>query len=485
MSEKNDELYLEELTPLDLREIHTVGELVDAMRFCSFGARMLGETAATLTQKIRAHNPPLLIYDYERKGLLSALLKNMENNGWFSEMMFSDEFAKKNPSTDCVVVVGDFNPRYAKHFSTAPKTIFINESRRTNPQQIRDGYFPDAVFCDPNFIMPVLAATLHERMNGYPATISKFFKELSRYDGIAPRIIDGAETLRCMIADPDCTVFLTMSGAMTIAKMGLLICDIIDEGWVQAVSTTGALMAHGLTESIGLKHYKYDPAFSDAFLAERKLNRVTDTLEPESNLDRVEEIVANVLERWSPDTPISSFLLNARIGAYLAKHFPEERGILKSAYERNVPVFIPAFSDSEIGNDTYIHFLKRVECGLRPLCYDHEQDTSRLIRIATKAKKTGIFTIGGGVPRNWIQNVFPLIEIINDRTGRNYPMRKLSYGCRINPDPMDLGHLSGCTYSEGMSWRKMDTHGQFSHIPTDATLVLPFLIKYLLEQEIG
>jgi deoxyhypusine synthase len=112
---------------------------------------------------------------------------------------------------------------------------------------------------------------------------------------------------------------------------------------------------------------------------------------------------------------------------------------------------------------------------------DLEQDSRELIRIVTEAKRFGIFTIGGGVPRNNVQNVAPLIEIINERLGATLPPRRFTYGIRICPDRPHFGHLSGCTYSENESWRKAVKNGVYAEIQADATQVWPFLVKYVME----
>jgi deoxyhypusine synthase len=296
-------------------------------------------------------------------------------------------------------------------------------------------------------------------------------------------VVSGAETLREMVSDPDCAVFLSLSGAMTIAKMAFVICDMIDFGMVQAVSSTGALMAHGLIEGVGLRHYKHNPAHSDILLAERKLNRVTDTLEPEENFSHIEKIVDAVLWTFDSNAPISPSQFHAAVGRYLAEHYPDERGILKSAGLKGVPVLCPAFVDSEIGNDLFVHNERRRERGLPPLIVWPELDSALLVRMMTEAPKAGIFSIGGGVPRNNTQNVAPLIEIANERLGLDRPPRMFSYGCRIAPDAMHYGHLSGCTYSENGSWRKMDLErGRFAEIRADATQVWPFLVRYVMER---
>jgi deoxyhypusine synthase len=351
------------------------------------------------------------------------------------------------------------------------------------PGQVRDGFFPDAVFADPRYVMPVIFAALNEWLNGERSATTSFVAGLARYGGLASQVAQGAKALQVMVNDRECVRFLTVSGAMTVGKMDLIIADMIELGLVQAISSTGALMAHGLVSSIGLKHYKYNPKCDDTELARRKLNRVTDTLEPETNLDTVEEVVGKVIEKVDGREMLSPTVLNKLIGKYLAENYPRERGILKSAYLHGVPVFVPAFVDSELGNDIYIHNLKRRRRGKKPILMDLEQDSKELIRLVTGSKRFGIFSIGGGVPRNNVQNVAPLIEIINQRLGPTFPNRRFSYGVRICPDKPHFGHLSGCTYSENESWRKADKNGIYAEVLADATQVWPFLVKYVMEKK--
>lgn len=111
-----------------------------------------------------------------------------------------------------------------------------------------------------------------------------------------------------------------------------------------------------------------------------------------------------------------------------------------------------------------------------------ELDSQCLLDMAVRAKRAGIFTLGGGVPRNNTQNVAPLINIMNVRIpDLDLSPSQFFYGVKIAPDKMYYGHLGGCTYSEGMSWRKMDPNGQFSEVHGDATQVFPFLVKYVME----
>lgn len=476
------ELKFEELKSLDLQKCATVGDIVDSMRYCAFGARMLGEVARSIHAMVTAKKKPVLIYSGLENSPLGRLLRKFVANHWCDRMMIPSEYAGQKKQGENAIVVGAFSERNAEAIYKKPaRAIFINPFDMARPGQIRDGYFPDAVFADPRFVMPVLYRSLDEWINGQRTSVASLISDLASYGGVAAQVAKGADALNTMACDKQCLRFLTISGAMTVGKMDLVICDMIESGLTHAISSTGALMAHGLVSSIGLKHYKYNPAYNDTELARRKLNRVTDTLEPETNLDTVEEVIGKVINQLNGSRPISPTILNKLIGKYLAENYPNERGILKSAYLFGVPVFVPAFVDSELGNDLYIHNIKRKRRGKKSILVDLESDSKELVKLVTATKRFGIFTIGGGVPRNNVQNVAPLIEIVNERMGTNLPPRRFTYGIRICPDRPHFGHLSGCTYSENESWRKAAKNGVYAEIQADATQVWPFLVKYVLD----
>jgi deoxyhypusine synthase len=485
MSRSVKTLQFEELRSLDLRKCDSVGDIVDGMRYCAFGARMLGEVAHTMREMVSAGERPLILYDGVEDSPLALLLKEFVAKRWCQRIVRPAAYAKRKGNGENVVVVGAFSERNAEAIYEKPKrTLFINPFDMARPGQMRDGFFPDAVFADPRFVMPVIFAALGEWLEGERSTATSFLTGLSSYGGLAAQAARGAKALQAMMNDRECLRFLTVSGAMTVGKMDLIISDMIEMDLIDAVSCTGALMAHGLVSSIGLKHYKYNPKYDDTELARRKLNRVTDTLEPESNLDTVEEVLGKVIEQIDGKEMLSPTVLNKLIGKYLAENYPNDRGILKSAYLKNVPVFVPAFVDSELGNDIYIHNLKRRRRGEKPILMDLERDSEVLIRLVTGSRRFGIFSIGGGVPRNNVQNVAPLIEIINERLGPTHPNRRFSYGVRICPDKPHFGHLSGCTYSENESWRKAEKNGIYAEMLADATQVWPFLIKYVMEKRV-
>jgi deoxyhypusine synthase len=294
----------------------------------------------------------------------------------------------------------------------------------------------------------------------------------------------GADVLEAMARDKDCFVVMTLAGAMTVAKQGLIVTDLIDHGVVKAIISTGALMAHGLVEAAGRSHFRYDPKMDDIELYEAGYNRVYDTLEPETNLDFVETIVARILKNWDHTEVLCSHKLNREIGRYLSEHV-KERGILKSAYEKNVPVFVPAFSDSEIGLDVALHNRMRRKNNIPPLRFDPFEDLEYYAETLLRQERLGILTIGGGVPRNWAQQFGPFIELRHRRGGEDLPLKRFHYGVRICPEPVNWGGLSGCTYSEAVSWGKFvppEEGGRFAEVLLDATVGLPLIAGAVLER---
>ena len=296
---------------------------------------------------------------------------------------------------------------------------------------------------------------------------------------------EAADVLEAMATDDDCFVVMTLAGAMTVAKQGLIITELIDRGIVNAIVSTGALMAHGLVEATGRAHFRVDPHFSDEELYEQGYNRVYDTLEPEQNLDDVEEVLGEVLDAWDHNEVMCSYKLNHAVGAHLVKHAPGQRGILKSAYEKGVPVFVPAFSDSELGLDTALNNRIRESTGRHKIRFDPFEDLEHFAATLLRQKKLGIFTIGGGVPRNWSQQFGPFIELRHRRLGENVPLKRYHYGLRICPEPVYWGGLSGSPYSEAISWGKFvppAEGGKFGEVFVDATVGLPIIVAAVLER---
>jgi len=299
------------------------------------------------------------------------------------------------------------------------------------------------------------------------------------------QIGDAADVLEAMARDKDCFVVMTLSGALTVGKMGLVFCDLVESGVVKAIVSTGALMAHGLVEATGRSHFRYDPRMDDKALFEAGYNRVYDSLEPELNLDHVEEVMQRLLNEWKAEEVVCSWKIHRRIGEYLHKNFADRRGILKSAFEHNVPVFVPAFSDSELGIDFALHKIARRRDNRPVLAFDPFEDFEKFAGIMLETKRMGIFTVGGGVPRNWSQQFGVYAELLARRGYKDLPLKRYNYGVRICPEPVSWGGLSGSTYTEAVSWGKFvprEEGGQFAEVFDDATVALPLIVGAVLER---
>ncbi len=315
-------------------------------------------------------------------------------------------------------------------------------------------------------------------------TIDDLVRAMGQTAYTARQIGDAADVLEAMARDRDCKVVLTLSGALTVGKMGLVICDLIESGIVKVIVSTGALLAHGLVEATGRSHFRYDHRMDDNQLFWAGYNRVYDSLEPEVNLDHVEETVEKVLDRWEAKENVSSWKLNYRLGELLHRS-GGGRGILKSAFEKNVPVYVPSFTDSELGLDMGLHNLVRRKEGQSPLTADAMEDLEHFAETMKSARRWGILTVGGGVPRNWAQQVGVYIELRTRRGLEKLDLKRYHYGVRICPEPVNWGGLSGSTYSEAVSWGKFvpeEEGGRFAEVLEDATVALPLIVGAVLQR---
>jgi len=315
-------------------------------------------------------------------------------------------------------------------------------------------------------------------------TIDDLVRAMGQTAFTGRQIGDAADILETMARDQDCFVVMTLSGAMTVAKMGLIFCDLVESGIVNAIVSTGALMAHGLVEATGRSHFRYNPEMDDSELFAAGYNRVYDSLEPEVNLDAVEEVMQHILRNWDANETLCSWKLNRRIGEHLSQR-GKDRGILKSCFEHDVPVFVPAFTDSELGIDVALHQRLRKRNGRPLLRFDPYEDFEHYAQTMLATKRMGLFTIGGGVPRNWAQQFGVYAELLARRGYEKLPLKRYNYGVRICPEPVHWGGLSGSTYTEAVSWGKFvppEEGGRFAEVLDDATVALPLVAGAVLQR---
>lgn len=284
--------------------------------------------------------------------------------------------------------------------------------------------------------------------------------------------------LQEVMSRPSCDLILTISGALSVAQLGTIFGSLIEKGIVKCVITTGALVTHCFVEEVGLHHYVAPERIPDDILLKRKLNRIYDSLEPESNLETLEQQTRKALSSFPPNGGMGSYELIRNLSAALFDS-REPKGLLGAALRKKVDVFVPALIDSELGLYVF-HYLsdKHKENTL----YDPIRDLKRYAEWMSGRNEVAFLTLGGGVPRNWGQQMIPYLRSVQG-TDRGKKKPSVFAGVRICPDTVQLGHLSGSTYSEGVSWGKFNTatKDRLVEVFADATVVFPFLAKAMLE----
>lgn len=304
-----------------------------------------------------------------------------------------------------------------------------------------------------------------------------------------------ADVLELMFSEEGAFVVLTISGAMTVGQMGPVFAELIRTGRVQAVVGTGALLTHDVVETMGFPHFEAPP-WSDEEAREAGVCRVFDSAELESSLEVFGQFVDDHWEALLPaltdGVPRGSTDFCRRVGELLLRHYPGRTGIMAACAEQGIPLYIPAFTDCEMALNLQFRMIRRSGAVTDPLTSAPVVPFNGFVDLLdytrrVEAHRDGqlcMFTVGGGVPRNWAQQVAPALDTMH-MNGVDVRVPVFSRAVRICPDPPDWGHLSGCTYAEGVSWAKFASEakgGRYAEVMADATLVLPLLVKGVLER---
>ncbi len=281
----------------------------------------------------------------------------------------------------------------------------------------------------------------------------------------------GLDILEKMVSNPNCFKVLTLAGAMVPAGMGEIICAMIEHKIIDAIVSTGANITHDLVDAVtNIGHYVGSSKVNDEELFNFRINRIYDVFLPEENYQATENMLLTIIKDTFNDKEIScppSIFLK-KIGEKI-----KNRCILSLASKYNVPIFVPAFSDSELALDLLVYSIKE---GYK-FNFDILEDIKIFAELIKKADKAGTIIIGGGVPRNWAQQVYPLLDQMEKMETIGY-----NYSVRIHTATEYDGGLSGCTISESKSWGKYSLDADHVSIWCDATIALPILITGLFQR---
>lgn len=299
--------------------------------------------------------------------------------------------------------------------------------------------------------------------------LSKYVEALKGVAFQARNLQRGAEIVEKMVADPDAAVILCLAGSIVSAGMKQVIVDLIDHGMVDAVVSTGAnIVDQDFFEALGFKHYIGTPAVDDNLMRDLHIDRIYDTFIDEDELRVCDETVGKLCDELEP-RPYSSRAFLREMGRTLeglGKNIPS---IVHSAYRKDVPIFCPAFSDCSAGFGLVMHQVRRPE---RHVSIDAAADFRELTELKIAAGESGLFMIGGGVPKNFAQDVVVAADLL----GKEVPMHK--YAVQITVADERDGGLSGSTLREASSWGKVSTSSE-QMIYAEATLALPLIASYV------
>lgn len=267
-----------------------------------------------------------------------------------------------------------------------------------------------------------------------------------------------------MLEDRDCIIILTLAGSLFSAGLKHVVADMIDHNMVDVIVSTGAIMVdQDFFEALGYKHYIGSPFADDIVLRDLHVDRIYDTYVDEDELRVCDMTVARIADALHP-RPYSSREFIHAMGSYLEKEgLKTAKSVIYSAYKRGVPIFVPAFSDCSAGFGLVYHQWNKKN---GHVTIDSVQDFRELTQIKIAAKDTGIIIVGGGVPKNFTQD----IVVATDVLGEEKPMHK--YAIQLTVADERDGGLSGSTLKEACSWGKVDLEYE-QMVFGEATIVFP------------
>lgn len=281
-----------------------------------------------------------------------------------------------------------------------------------------------------------------------------------------------AEIYQQMINDSSCGIILCLAGSLVSAGMKKIIIDLLNCRMVDAIVSTGAnIVDQDFFEGLGFHHYQGSPMLDDEQLQKLAIDRIYDTLIDEDHLRICDHTIRDIANTLSP-RPYSSREFISIMGEYLHQHHPDAESIVLTAYKQEVPIFVPAFSDCSAGFGLVMH---QVENPDHHVSIDSVKDFRELTQLKMNCRETGLLMLGGGVPKNFAQDIVVAAELL----GKEAPLHK--YAIQITVADERDGALSGSTLREACSWGKVAiVHEQM--VFCEATIALPLIAGYAYHQ---
>lgn len=306
----------------------------------------------------------------------------------------------------------------------------------------------------------------HIDITGFNAT--GLIESMSRMSFSARELAAASMIFDHMVSDQSCTIVLALAGSTSAGGCMAVYSDMIRYNMVDVVVATGAsIVDMDFFEAIGFRHYRGSLEIDDGILRDAYVDRIYDTFIDEEQLQECDGTVKEIADRL-PAGAYSSREFIKEMGRRLVSSAKKKNSLVQLAYENKVPVFCPAFSDSSAGFGLVKH---QTERPASHVSIDSVKDFRELTEIKIRAANTGLLIIGGGVPKNFIQDVVICAEVL----GKDVPMHK--YAVQITVADSRDGACSSSTLKEARSWGKVD-YGNEQMVFCEGTIAVPILASY-------
>ena len=293
----------------------------------------------------------------------------------------------------------------------------------------------------------------------------KIISSMKKMSFVSRETANASEIYNEMLKDKDCTIFLTLAGSTSAAGCMHIYRDMVKYNMVDAIVATGAsIIDMDFFEALGFKHYQGSQYQNDNELRNNYIDRIYDTYIDEEELQMCDKIIGEIADKLQPKAYTSREFIK-EIGKYLKSNAKKKGSLIETAYDNNVPIFCPAFTDSSAGFGLVMHQERNPN---NHITIDSIKEFRELTEIKIKSKGSGLFMIGGGVPKNFIQDTVICAELL----GKNVDMHK--YAVQITVADSRDGACSSSTLKEASSWGKVDTTKE-QMVFAEATSVLPLI----------
>ncbi len=293
----------------------------------------------------------------------------------------------------------------------------------------------------------------------------EIISSMKKMSFVSREIGNAADIYNQMLKDKDCTIFLTLAGSTSAAGCMNIYRDLVKYNMVDAIIATGAsIIDMDFFEALGFKHYQGSQFQDDKELRKNYIDRIYDTYIDEDELQFCDKTICEIADKLKPKSYTSREFIK-EIGKYLKSNAKKRGSLIETAYNNNVPIFCPAFTDSSAGFGLVMHQEKNPD---QHITIDSIREFRELTEIKIRSKGSGLFMVGGGVPKNFVQDTVICAELL----GKEVDMHK--YAIQITVADSRDGACSSSTLKEASSWGKVDVTKE-QMVFAEATSVLPLI----------